>query len=269
SLVKELSEELVVSETEFGFLKRIIIEIEHWTRKTWTFTDVGDHWDETDDYDDINSETYSYFRRFIDGLRMSDVPSESVVLDFCARTGYGTTYFYEHGKVRSAICADVSFNMGDICTKRVREVGLNSYLWVPVSDYTMPMAAASFDVVLCFETVEHFPEPEKMISELGRLTKPGGILVLTTPNVLWEPVHALAAITGLHHSEGPHRFIPYRRLLRMVENAGFNITKKETTVLIPGGPKWLVRIGEWIENRWKENLMPLLGLRRVIIGIKR
>jgi hypothetical protein len=86
--------------------------------------------------------------------------------------------------------------------------------------------------------------------------------------VLWEPVHALAAITGCHHSEGPHRFIGYHCLEQMIRTAGFDIQTSESTVLVPGGPKFLVRFGELIEQRTLHTLMPLLGMRRIFIGRK-
>jgi SAM-dependent methyltransferase len=244
---------------------RIIDEIRHWLRPHWSFADVGEHWNRTEDYDDINEETYSYFRRFVDGLRLSNIPDEAHVLDLCARTGNGTLYFYQHGKVGSAICADVSPKMGAVCQKRLKENGVKHVTWVQLFDYDLPFDDHEFDAVLCFETVEHFSEPERLVIELGRVTKPTGTLILTTPNVLWEPVHALAAITGLHHSEGPHRFIRYRRLLHMVEAAGFQIARKETTVLIPGGPAPLVKLGEWLEKCTKNSLMSWVGLRRVLI----
>jgi SAM-dependent methyltransferase len=244
------------------------IEIRHWRRKTWTFAEVGAHWDSTEDYDEINEETYSYFRRFVDGLRLSNLPPASRVLDICARTGNGTTYFYEHGRVGSAVCADVSAKMGQICVQRLKEAGLQDFAWLPLQDYILPVEDAAFDAVLCFETVEHFSEPERLVMELGRVTQPGGSLILTTPNVLWEPVHALAAITGYHHSEGPHHFIGYRRLERMIQAAGFAIEKAETTVLVPGGPEFLVHFGEWLEQRTTHTLMPLLGLRRIFIARK-
>ena len=254
---------------EDNLLHRVRDEIAHWQRKTWSFADVGAHLDATEDYDDINEKTYSYFRRFIDGLRLSDIPPNSRVLDFCARTGNGTTYFYQNGKIRSAVCVDVSFRMGKICLQRVRQAGLEDCTWIPVMDYVLPFADGAFDAILCFETAEHFPEPEKMVAELGRVIRSGGVLILTTPNVLWEPVHALAAITKYHHSEGPHRFIRYRCLVQMVEAAGFTMEHSETTVLIPGGPKALIAFGEWVEEHTRHSLMPFLGLRRIIIGRKK
>ncbi len=242
-----------------------IEEFGHWLRLHWSFADVADHWDRTEDYDDINEETYSYFRRFVDGLRMSNLPEKGRVLDICARTGNGTLYFYEHGKVGSAVCADVSRKMGEICRQRLEEGGFHNFVWVQIFDYPLPFANDEFDSILCFETVEHLSRPGRLVAELGRVVKPGGTMILTTPNVLWEPVHALAAITGLHHSEGPHRFIHFRRLKAMVEQAGFEIERVETTVFVPGGPAILVKIGEWVEQKTKHWLMPLLGLRRVLI----
>jgi SAM-dependent methyltransferase len=230
-------------------LHRVIEEVAHWMRRDWSFADVGRHWDLVEDYDDINAETYSYYRRFIDGFRLSELTDGGRVLDLCARTGNGTLYLHEHGRFDNAICADVSRKMGDICTQRLVEAGVKNFSWLLIDDYTLPLQSGMFDTVLCFETVEHFAQPARLITELGRVTRPGGIMILTTPNVAWEPVHALAAITGWHHSEGPHRFIGYHRLMNMVTDARFAIVRAETTVLVPGGPKVLVRLGEWIEKR--------------------
>lgn len=240
-------------------------EIRHWTRSTWSFDEVAAHWDSEEDYDAFNEETYSYFRRFVDGLRLSDIPDNSYILDICARTGNGTLYFHQHGKVRSAVCADVSTRQGEVCQQRLRENGFEDFKWIRFTDYNLPFEDGEFDAVLNFETLEHFPEPALMLAELARVTKPGGTLVVTTPNVLWEPVHALAAILDLHHSEGPHRFIRYPRLIDMINQVGLEIERAETTVLIPGGPEWLIKLSDWIEERTRHSLMPLVGLRRVIV----
>lgn len=246
--------------------QRIQTEIHHWLRRHWTLADVGDHWDAVEDYDDINAETYSYFRRFVDGLRLSNLPDNGYVLDLCARTGNGTLYFQQHGKVGRAVCADVSAQMGRVCQERLQAAGFSNFTWVQIFDYPLPLASGLFDAILCFETVEHLAEPEKLVMELGRVIKPGGTLILTTPNVLWEPIHALAAITGAHHSEGPHHFIRYGRLTKMITEAGFEIERAATTVAVPGGPAALVRFGEWLEEQTGDWLMPWIGLRHVLIG---
>ena len=46
----------------------------------------------------------------------------------------------------------------------------------------LPFADASFDLIWCSEVIEHLEDPAFALSELRRVTKPGGTLVLTTPN---------------------------------------------------------------------------------------
>ncbi len=47
----------------------------------------------------------------------------------------------------------------------------------------LPFADASFNVVIIKHIVEHLPDPAKAIREIGRVTAPGGILILATPNL--------------------------------------------------------------------------------------
>ncbi len=42
----------------------------------------------------------------------------------------------------------------------------------------------SFDVVVSCETIEHVPHPAQAVRELGRVLRPGGTLLLTTPNYI-------------------------------------------------------------------------------------
>lgn len=47
----------------------------------------------------------------------------------------------------------------------------------------LPFADKSFNVVIIKHIVEHLPEPERAIKEIGRVTEPGGTLILATPNL--------------------------------------------------------------------------------------
>lgn len=249
------------------WLKRLKQEIAYWRNSDWPATAVGDFFDSfSEEYDDINEQTDSYFRRFTDASRLLDGQGRGRFLDVQSRSGNGTAYFYEQGLVESAVCADFSEGLGRVCKRRLDALGFKDYEWVHLRDYALPFEEASFDVTLSLETVEHVAKPAFFINELARVTKPDGMLILSTPNFLWEPVHAFCAVTRLHHSEGPHRFLKHRFLLDTVAQAGFDIIHHETTVLIPGGPDWLVRAGYRFEAWTKNSLMPWLGLRRVIIA---
>ena len=48
----------------------------------------------------------------------------------------------------------------------------------------IPLPAASADVVACIETIEHVENPRALVRELARLVRPGGLVLLTTPNQL-------------------------------------------------------------------------------------
>jgi 2-polyprenyl-3-methyl-5-hydroxy-6-metoxy-1,4-benzoquinol methylase len=47
---------------------------------------------------------------------------------------------------------------------------------------TLRLPTGAFDLVVSLEVVEHLAEPAAHLEELGRLTRPGGLLLLTTPN---------------------------------------------------------------------------------------
>ena len=51
-------------------------------------------------------------------------------------------------------------------------------------DCAVPLPDAAADVVAAVETIEHLDNPRAFIRELVRLTKPGGWVVVTTPNQL-------------------------------------------------------------------------------------
>ncbi len=59
----------------------------------------------------------------------------------------------------------------------------------------LPFAAQQFDIVLMSEIVEHVAKLRLLLAELKAVMRPGGALVLTTPN-LWDIRRAFAAVGG-------------------------------------------------------------------------
>ena len=82
----------------------------------------------------------------------------------------------------------------------------------------LPFATRSFDTLLCNEVLEHVSEPARLFAEAARVLRPGGVLLLTTPQV-W----------GLH--EEPWDFYRYTRygLMHLARTSGFEVDEVTPT----------------------------------------
>lgn len=96
----------------------------------------------------------------------------------------------------------------------------------------LPFSDESFDVVVSTEVIEHTPNPRRAISELCRVLKPGGILIVTVPSRIWLWSCLLANALKLRPYEGYENWVWYGDLKKWVEQEkwmhvehhfGFNI----------------------------------------------
>ncbi|MGB0579782.1 MAG: class I SAM-dependent methyltransferase [Limisphaerales bacterium] len=55
---------------------------------------------------------------------------------------------------------------------------------VDLNESGLPYDDATFDVVTATEVIEHLEHGRKLLREISRVTKPGGLVVITTPNIL-------------------------------------------------------------------------------------
>ncbi len=78
-----------------------------------------------------------------------------------------------------------------------------------------PFMGESFDIVLSMEGIEHFEDQTGFLRECARVLKPGGRLVVTTPNVLHLGARFSALITANRVLK--HGFLNEVNTLRSVE----------------------------------------------------
>ncbi len=53
-----------------------------------------------------------------------------------------------------------------------------------LNEESLPYPAESFDIVTCTEVIEHLENYRRLIREIFRVTKPGGSVIFSTPNIL-------------------------------------------------------------------------------------
>lgn len=249
------------------FIESFKKEIEYLTSKNWSIEETGKFWDTVVDYDDIHKYTPAHNRRFKDAFPYLRFHNGSSILDFCCRTGDAEVYLadnFSSTRFRKIVCADVSQEFLKKCATRLKNLAWHSES-ILISDYRFPFADNSFDIGFCFETVEHFCYPDAVITEFARVLKRKGQIVFTTPNILWEPANFLGAVFGIHHSEGPHSFLPRRRLIKAILGTNLIIQKEITTILFQCGPKVIANAIEKIEKRIPKSIMRLFALRRIFI----
>lgn len=77
---------------------------------------------------------------------------------------------------------------------------------VNLEDTPLPVEDETFDYVLCTEVIEHMEkDPMFMMSEINRVLKPGGTLVLTTPNVV-----STHGVNAMLENKEPYFYMHYR-----------------------------------------------------------
>ena len=119
------------------------------------------------------------------------------------------------------------------------------------------LASGTFDVVLSSEAVEHTPDPERSVLELYRVVKPGGHLVLSTPNRLWQaPVRAASALR-LRPYDGFENFLWPSQLRGVLERAGGQLQDHRGLHLWPFQISSLHRASTWVD-RFGAFLLPLM-----------
>lgn len=99
------------------------------------------------------------------------------VLDVGAGTGGVCFGLASHDAIKS-VWLDIVPNLE---TRIIRERTQLDVVEVSGSGEALPFASESFDAVVCVETIEHIPHPERLGSEIMRVLKPGAPCMITTP----------------------------------------------------------------------------------------
>lgn len=98
----------------------------------------------------------------------------------------------------------------------------------------LPFADNFFDAAMCIETIEHLENPWQYLREIHRVLKPGGEIIISTPNItnifsrfkylLMGNFHLFSKKDVLDHYHIEP--IPYWKLEAMLQQEGFEILQE-------------------------------------------
>ena len=128
------------------------------------------------------------------------------VLDVGCGPGYGCPILRRAGAV-SVTGLDEQPEMTDYAARRYGEPGIE---FVAGSALDCTFAEHAFDLITAFEVIEHLARPEQLLQRCASWLRPGGRLVISTPNRL---VHQLMGIVWEFHE----REYGYSNLLALLE----------------------------------------------------
>ncbi len=108
-------------------------------------------------------------------------PEGEPILD--AGCGSGTKSAHLAKRGYHVVGVDISERILEVGRTNMDKAGLSDRVKVQLADLlSMPFDDGMFRGVLCWGVLMHVPEVEKAIAELSRVTKPGGIIVVSEGN---------------------------------------------------------------------------------------
>ncbi len=163
---------------------------------------------------------------------------------------------------------------GDICPEQFKfaEVGCE---YVDLNG-PLPYPAESVDILTCIEGIEHIENPFHLVREARRVLRPGGSLIITTPNVLslrsrWQYLLYGAPNTFDYLASTPWHINPvsYIELRFMLEGEGFVLARVETDAMTKRRSWWhrlLKRVVRTRGRSWVEGNPKAAEVRNMLLG---
>ena len=158
--------------------------------------------------------------RFRKAAALARVPAGAAVLDIGARDR-GLLHTLPEGIRYQGIEIDPAYAASDVVIHDISQ--------------GIPFSAGTYDFVFCLEIMEHLPNPFGTFSEIHRVLKPGGVLVVSVPNpyhfkeIIWN-------VFGVPDRQGHFYAWTRQTMTKLAEVNGFRLERVGGTYLHPPIP---------------------------------
>jgi ubiquinone/menaquinone biosynthesis C-methylase UbiE len=163
-----------------------------------------------------------YFAEMIRYVKLIELLSgiAGTVLDLGAGDGY-LSYLLSKRKYH-VVAFDISSNRLAKFGNQARAAQIEQILGH--IDY-LPFKSASFDCVIASELIEHLPKYEKSLSEVNRILKSNGAIIISVPYKEKLMFHTCPYCMNRFHVNGHFHSFDEVKLSIAVEEAGFKVEK--------------------------------------------
>lgn len=107
-----------------------------------------------------------------------DLLAGHTVVDLASGEGYGAAWLAEVAK--SVIGIDI--DAASVEHARARYAEHHNLEFALGDMQSLPLTDSCVDAVTCFEAIEHVENPRRVVEEVVRVLRPGGLLLVSTPN---------------------------------------------------------------------------------------
>ncbi|MBO8183722.1 MAG: methyltransferase domain-containing protein [Archaeoglobus sp.] len=126
-------------------------------------------------YDRVNP--FFYADHMLDKvIEMASLNEGDLVLEVGCGTGFTTSGIAKRVKQENIVALDLTPEQMEKAIAKLPEVN-----FIRGDAENLPFKADSFDVSISAGSIEYWPSPQKGISEMARVTKPGGRVVVLAP----------------------------------------------------------------------------------------
>lgn len=151
--------------------------------------------------------------------------------NFHFASGGKGNWLHQHIVDAAAECVGADFD--EVGVKQMREAGYDVVRVDITGDLGPLRERGPFDVIIAGEIIEHLPAPQMLLASARELLRPGGKLVLTTPNP-YAPRRVRSGALGLTWENVDHVIYAFPSgIAEMADRTGLTL-KKFGTVGWPG-----------------------------------
>lgn len=195
------------------------------------------HWDnlalEYDDLKQRNDAYYGALKQCFDRAVPAD--SRTSVLD----VGCGTGQVLASLNPGRGVGIDLSEQMIEKAREQFSDRKELAFLAI---DARAAGELGPFDCVISADTMEHVEDWPMVVEAIVHACRPGGLVVISTPNPAWAfPLWVLEKLR-LKMPEGPHKFVAIGRIADYMRQLGCEVITQRTHLMVPArvgglGPK--------------------------------